>query len=95
MSDMQTIRERLRRARKAKRWTLAQVQEQTNGRWKGVTIGTYERGDRMVAVDDLIDLASVYGVSISWLMGIECQTCATAMRINQLEKELNRLKESL
>ena len=95
MTQMDTIRQNLRAARKAKRWTLAQVQEQTNGRWKGVTIGTYERGNRMVAVDDLIELASVYDVSISWLMGVECQTCATALRISQLEQELNRLKGTL
>lgn len=95
MTQMEIIQKNLRAARKSRGWTMKQVEEVTNGRWKAVTVGTYERGNRMVAVDDLIDLASVYEVSISWLMGVECETCATTLRITQLEQELNRLKGKL
>lgn len=95
MTQVDIIRERLRAARKAKGWILDDIAIESGGRWKGVTVGTYERGTRMVAVDDLIDLANLYGVSITWLMGVECQTCATALRISQLERELNRLKGTL
>jgi transcriptional regulator with XRE-family HTH domain len=92
MQNIITMQERLRSARKAKGWILADIEKASGGRWKGQTIGTYERGTRMVAVDDLFDIAALYDVRVDWLLGLDCQTCATTLRINELENELKRLR---
>lgn len=58
----------LRSVRRQHGLTLRDVQERSGGRWKGVVIGSYERGDRSVTVQGLAELADLYGVPVASLV---------------------------
>lgn len=60
--------ERLRAIRNQQGLTLQQVEERSEGRWKAVVIGSYERGDRAISVAKLAQLADFYGVPVSELL---------------------------
>ena len=60
--------ERLRDIRQQQQLTLQQVEERSQGRWKAVVVGSYERGDRAVSVAKLAELAAFYGVPISEML---------------------------
>lgn len=55
---------RLRRIRHQQGMSLADVQERSEGRWKAVVVGAYERGDRAVTISRLQELAAFYGVPL-------------------------------
>ncbi len=59
---------RLRRVRHQQGLSLADVQTQSEGRWKAVVVGAYERGDRSITVARLADLASFYDVPLADLL---------------------------
>lgn len=59
---------RLRAIRQQKGLSLQGVEERSNGRWKAVVIGSYERGDRAVTVARLAELAEFYDVPVSELL---------------------------
>jgi transcriptional regulator with XRE-family HTH domain len=48
--------------------SLHGVEEKSQGRWKAVVVGSYERGDRAVTVQRLAELADFYGVPVSELL---------------------------
>lgn len=58
------IGQRLRNIRRQQGLSLADVQERSNGHWKAVVIGAYERGDRSVSIARLAELARFYGVPL-------------------------------
>ncbi len=55
---------RLRRIRHQQGMSLADVQARSDGRWKAVVIGAYERGDRAITIGRLQELAEFYGVPL-------------------------------
>jgi transcriptional regulator with XRE-family HTH domain len=59
--------ERLRVIRKSKGWSLQDVEHHSNGKWKAVVIGSYERGDRAISLKKAISLMDFYQVPISEL----------------------------
>src|SRR5204862_2719624 len=59
---------RLRAIRTQQGLSLHGVEEKSEGRWKAVVVGSYERGDRAVTVQRLAELADFYGVPISELL---------------------------
>jgi len=59
---------RLRAIRQQQGMTLHQVEEQSEGKWKAVVVGSYERGDRAVSVAKLAELGEFYGVPVSELL---------------------------
>lgn len=59
---------RLRAIRQQKGLSLQGVEERSQGRWKAVVIGSYERGDRAVTVARLAELATFYDVPVSELL---------------------------
>lgn len=59
---------RLRAVRTQQDLTLQEVEERSDGKWKAVVIGAYERGDRAISAAKLADLATFYGVPVSELM---------------------------
>jgi transcriptional regulator with XRE-family HTH domain len=59
---------RLRDARHARGLTLHEVEERSDGRWKAVVVGSYERGDRAVSAVKLADLAVFYDVELADLL---------------------------
>jgi len=52
---------RLRAIRTQQGLSLHGVEEKSEGRWKAVVVGSYERGDRAVTVQRLSELAVFYG----------------------------------
>jgi transcriptional regulator with XRE-family HTH domain len=64
----QQLGERLRAIRSMQGMTLAEVEERSDGEWKAVVVGSYERGDRAVSVARLSELAAFYGVPVGHLL---------------------------
>jgi transcriptional regulator with XRE-family HTH domain len=63
---------RLRAIRTQQGLSLHGVEEKSQGRWKAVVVGSYERGDRAVTVQRLAELADFYGVPVNELLpGVE------------------------
>ena len=67
---------RLRSIRTQQGLSLHGVEEKSEGRWKAVVVGSYERGDRSVSVHRLAELAAFYGVSATDLLPRETQAAA-------------------
>ena len=59
---------RLRAIRAQQGLSLHGVEEKSEGRWKAVVVGSYERGDRAVTVAKLAELAEFYGVPVAELL---------------------------
>jgi transcriptional regulator with XRE-family HTH domain len=59
---------RLRAIRQQQGLSLQGVEEKSEGRWKAVVVGSYERGDRAVTVNRLAELAEFYRVPVSELL---------------------------
>ena len=59
---------RLRSIRAQQGLCLHGVEEKSEGRWKAVVVGSYERGDRAVTVAKLAELAEFYGVPVAELL---------------------------
>lgn len=53
---------RLRAIRNQQGLSLQRVEDMSEGKWKAVVVGSYERGDRAVTVQRLSELAAFYGV---------------------------------
>lgn len=59
---------RLRAIRNQLELTLRDVEERSDGRWKAVVVGSYERADRSVSLPRLHELADFYGVDVAELL---------------------------
>lgn len=59
---------RLRRVRHQQGLSLADVQSHSEGRWKAVVVGAYERGDRTITLTRLAQLAEFYDVPLADLL---------------------------
>jgi len=59
---------RLRAIRTQQGLSLHGVEDKSEGRWKAVVVGSYERGDRAVTVQRLAELAEFYGVPVGELL---------------------------
>lgn len=59
---------RLRAIRAQQHLSLHGVERKSDGRWKAVVIGSYERGDRAISVQRLAELADFYGVPVGELL---------------------------
>jgi transcriptional regulator with XRE-family HTH domain len=59
--------DRLRIIRKYKGWSLQDVERNSNGKWKAVVIGSYERADRAISLKKAILLMEFYQVPVSEL----------------------------
>ncbi len=68
MDYQQALGDRLRSIRNQQGLTLQDVEQRSDGRWKAVVIGSYERGDRAISVSKLAALAAFYGVPVSELL---------------------------
>jgi transcriptional regulator with XRE-family HTH domain len=64
----QALGARLRDARRSLGYSLQQVEVRSRGRWTVSSLGSYERGSRMMTVTTLDALARYYGVSVRDLL---------------------------
>ena len=74
---------KLRAIRTQQGLSLHGVEDKSQGRWKAVVVGSYERGDRAVTVQRLSELADFYGVPVGELLpeGVSGATPEPAARI--------------
>lgn len=56
---------RLRRVRNRLGWSLDKVEERSDGMWKAVVVGSYERGDRSVTLGRLHQLCAFYRIRVA------------------------------
>jgi transcriptional regulator with XRE-family HTH domain len=67
---------RLREVRKGLGLSLADVEEKSGGRWRGMVVGSYERGDRAITIARLHGLTAFYGTSPSAVLPEQWMTAA-------------------
>lgn len=84
---------RLRSIRQQQGLSLQGVEEKSQGKWKAVVVGSYERGDRAVTVQKLSDLAAFYGVPLAELVPGAGQFGAASEAPRKLVLDLERLAE--
>ena len=85
--------QRLRAIRMQQGLSLHGVEEKSQGRWKAVVVGSYERGDRAVTVQRLAELADFYGVPINELLPDGARSAGAAEQPPRLVLDLERLAE--
>lgn len=92
-----TLGARLRAIRQQQGLSLQGVEEKSNGRWKAVVVGSYERGDRAVTVNRLAELAEFYRVPVSELLpeGTPVQYEPASKIVLDLEKLYDRTDDDL
>ena len=81
---------RLRAIRQQQGLSLHGVEEKSQGRWKAVVVGSYERGDRAVTVQKLAELADFYTVPVAELLP-DASPAAAAEPPQRLILDLERL----
>jgi transcriptional regulator with XRE-family HTH domain len=84
---------RLRAIRQQQGLSLQGVEEKSDGQWKAVVVGSYERGDRAVTVQRLSELADFYGVPMSELLPGANQFGAAREAPPKLVLDLERLHQ--
>lgn len=82
---------RLRAIRTQQGLSLHGVEEKSEGRWKAVVVGSYERGDRAVTVQRLAELAEFYGVPVGELLPDEAASAAASEPTPRLVIDLEAL----
>ncbi len=70
----ESVAKRLRQIRKSRGWTLHDVEARSLGSIKAVVMGSYERGMRAIALARAIELANLFEIPISELLGDNAQT---------------------
>jgi transcriptional regulator with XRE-family HTH domain len=92
MSDYaKSLGGRLRAIRTQQGLSLHGVEEKSQGRWKAVVVGSYERGDRAVTVQRLSELADFYGVPVSELLPEGGESAAASEPAARLIIDLEQL----
>ena len=82
--------DKLRMIRKSKGWSLQDVERNSNGKWKAVVIGSYERSDRAISLKKAISLMEFYKVPISELF----PQITPEVRGRRISLNLTRLSEN-
>jgi transcriptional regulator with XRE-family HTH domain len=85
--------QRLRAIRVQQGLSLHGVEKKSGGRWKGVVIGSYERGSRAVTVQKLSELAEFYGVPVAELLPEGSGATTAPDAAPRLILDLERLQE--
>ena len=83
---------RLRAIRTQQGLSLHGVEEKSEGRWKAVVVGSYERGDRAVTVQRLAELADFYGVPVRRAAAGRGHRLGASSRPPKLVLDLERLR---
>lgn len=81
---------KLRSIRQQQGLSLHGVEEKSQGKWKAVVVGSYERGDRAITVQKLAELAEFYAVPVGELLP-DARPTAAADPPSRLVLDLERL----
>lgn len=85
--------DRLRTIRKSKGWSLQDVERNSNGKWKAVVIGSYERSDRAISLKKAIALMQFYQVPVTELfpeLSPQTMSRSIALDLNGLSNNTNQ-----
>lgn len=63
-----SIAERLRKLRRERGWSLADVEKISKGSLKAVVLGSYERCDRTLSLNRAIELANIFSIPLIHLL---------------------------
>jgi transcriptional regulator with XRE-family HTH domain len=83
------IGQELKRIRKQRGLSLAEVETLSSGRWKAVVIGSYERADRAITVGRLSALMALYQAPIGALFPMNKENQNANHQSDQFEIEKN------
>ncbi len=87
----EAVSNQIRSLRKARGWSLSDVESLTQGNITAVALGSYERGDRTVSLRRLSEIANFYEVPLPYLLGAgKCKGSST--RMTPLAIDLRKLK---
>lgn len=75
----------LREVRKSKKLSLRDVERLSDGKWKAIVIGSYERGDRQLSIKKLLQLAEFYEVPVAELLGVRVEPTEQSV-VNKLQE---------
>ena len=67
-NQLSQLQSQLRKVRISKGLTLSQVSILSKGTISAIALGSYERGDRSISAEKLLELAQLYQVPVSELM---------------------------
>ncbi len=82
---------RLRAIRQQQGLSLHGVEQRSDGAWKAVVVGSYERGDRAISVQRLSELAEFYGIPVSELLPGRAANTGPAPGSGRVILDLQRL----
>jgi transcriptional regulator with XRE-family HTH domain len=85
--------DRLRTIRKSKGWSLQDVERNSNGKWKAVVIGSYERSDRAISLKKAIALMQFYQVPVTELfpeLSPQTTSRSIALDLNELSNNTDQ-----
>lgn len=80
----------LRAIRKGRGLSLAQVEKLSHGAIKAVVLGSYERSDRSLSVTRAIEIADLYGVPLTHLLGSSPEQLLPDSQRNRIVIDLRR-----
>lgn len=86
----ESIALRIRKIRKERGWSLADVEKLSKGVIKAIVLGSYERGDRAMSVKRALELANFYKVPFHYL--VEEGQVPLIARANALVLDLRRVR---
>ena len=66
-TELESLQKRLRQIREAQGLTLNQVAARSQGRISAIALGSYERGDRSISANKILEIAKIYQVPVSEL----------------------------
>jgi transcriptional regulator with XRE-family HTH domain len=66
--DSHDIRRRIRQLRRERGLTLLAFEKLSGGRIRAVVLGAYERGDRAMSLNKVIEIAEVFGVELAHII---------------------------
>jgi transcriptional regulator with XRE-family HTH domain len=67
-NQLAELRSRLRAVRTSRGLTLSQVSTLSKGRISAIALGSYERGDRSLSTEKLIEISQIYQIPVAELM---------------------------
>lgn len=63
--ELTALQARLRSIRESQGLTLTQVAARSNGRLSAIALGSYERGDRSISMQKLMEISKIYQIPIA------------------------------
>jgi transcriptional regulator with XRE-family HTH domain len=93
-NQLSQLQSQLRKVRISKGLTLSQVSILSKGTISAIALGSYERGDRSISAEKLLEIAQLYQVPVSELMSPTEKGIRSGRVIIDVNKLANNLDHS-